>query len=114
MIAQGNPCSFCHQTFPAMQCSHIHSIGAYPNLRFDPMNALPMCGRHHFFFWHDDPGTAWPWFEKTFPGRYEYLLKAKNKHIEWTTEKLLEIRKNIKEKNLRGLLIMPELLLDNP
>ena len=84
MIAHGNPCAYCHRLFPVMQCSHIHSVGAYPNLRFDPMNALSMCGRHHRFFWHDEPGDAWMWFEKTYPGRYEYLLKAKNIIIKWT------------------------------
>ena len=112
MIAHANSCAKCYQTFKVMQCSHIHSIGAYPNLRFDPMNALPMCGRHHNFWWHLEPTESWDWFKKNFPGRYEYLLKAKNKHIEWTDEKLYEVRKNIKERNLKALLIAPELLLD--
>jgi hypothetical protein len=112
MIASGKPCAYCHQTFPVMQCSHIHSIGAYPSLRFDPMNALPMCGRHHRFFWHDEPGDAWEWFRANYPGRYEYLLKAKNKHITWTEEALLEVREKVKNKDIKGLLVMPELVLD--
>jgi hypothetical protein len=113
LIAFNKPCAFCHRTYEVMQCSHIHSVGAYPNIRFDPMNALPMCGRHHRFFWHDEPGDAWEWFKKNFEGRYQYLLVAKNKYIKWTDDKLLEVRKNIKEGNLKALLIAPELILDN-
>lgn len=110
MIASGKPCARCKQVFPVMQCSHIHSVGAYRNLRFDPMNVFPMCGRCHRFFWHDEPGDAWDWFKEAFPGRYEYLLVAKNKHIEWTADKLLEVRRKIKEKDIKGLFIMPELV----
>jgi len=108
MIASGKPCVRCGQTFPVMHCSHIHSIGAYPNLRFDIMNVFPMDARCHTFWWHDEPGEAWPWFVKTFPGRYQYLLEAKNKHVQWTFEKLEEIRKAIKNKDAKKLLILPE------
>lgn len=110
MIASGKPCAKCHQTFPVMQCSHVKSIGASPNLRFDPMNALPMCGHCHMFWWHLEPAESWDWFKGTFPGRYEYLIKAQNIRVDWTVDKLLEIRKNIKEVNLKALLIMA---LDN-
>ena len=110
MIASGKPCAYCKRTYDVMQCSHVHSVGAYPNLRFDPMNALPMCGRHHRFFWHDEPADAWAWFIKNYAGRTEYLLVAKNKQIDWTDEKLYEVRKNIKDRNFRALLIAPELL----
>jgi len=110
LISHGKACAKCHQSFPVMQCSHIHSIGACPNLRFDPMNALPMCGHCHMFWWHLEPAESWDWFEKTFPGRYLYLLTAKNKMVEWTDERLLEVRKNIKDLNLKALVIMPELL----
>ncbi len=114
MIASGKPCIKCGQVFPVMQCSHIHSVGAYPNLRFDPMNAFPMCGRHHRFWWHDEPGESWPWFVKNYPGRYQYLLKAKNKHVGWTVDKYETVRKLVKERKLKELLIAPELLkLDN-
>jgi hypothetical protein len=113
LIASGKPCAKCNQIFPVMQCSHVHSIGAYPNLRFDPMNALSMCGRHHNFWWHLEPTESWDWFKEKYPGRYQYLLIAKNKHVGWTQDKLLEVRRKVKERDLKGLLIMPELLLDN-
>lgn len=110
LIAYQKPCAKCHQVFPVMQCSHVHSIGAYPNLRFDPMNTLPMCGRDHNFWWHLEPAQSWDWFKQTFPGRYEYLLVAKNKYIVWTQDKLIETRKKIKDLDLKGLLIAPELV----
>ena len=112
MIASGQPCAVCHKTFPVMQCSHIKSIGAHCNLRFDPMNVLPMCGHCHNFWYHQEPTESGNWFELTYPGRYEYLLKAQNKKVGWTIDKLQEVRKKIKEKDLKGLLIAPELLLD--
>ena len=96
-----------------MQCSHVRSIGAYPNLRFDVMNVLPMCGYHHKFYWHDEIGDAWPWFVKKYPGRHEYLLKAKNKLVKYTIDDLKVVREHIKNKDLRKLIIAPE-LLDKP
>ena len=110
LIASGKPCVKCHKTFEVMQCSHIKSTGAYPNLRFDPMNAFSMCGRCHNFWWHLEPSESWEWFKEEFPGRHEYLLKAKNKRVGLTIDKLQEIRKNVKESNLKALLIAPELL----
>ncbi len=110
LIASGKECSKCSQSFPVMQCSHIHSVGAYPALRFDPMNTLPMCGHCHMFWWHLEPAESWEWFKNKYPGRYQYLLQAKNKYIKWTQEKLLEVREKVKIKDLKGLLIAPELL----
>jgi len=114
MVARGQPCAKCGQTFPVMQCSHIHSIGAYPNLRFDVMNVLPLCGRHHNFWWHLEPSESWDWFKENHPGRYQYLLKAKNKVVQRKRDDYIQIRKWIKEKNVRKLVIAPELLLDKP
>ena len=112
MIAFGKPCAKCGRTYEIMQCSHVRTIGAYPNLRFDPMNVLPMCGLHHNFWWHAEPTESGKWFEEIYPGRWAYILKAQNKHVGWTVENLSEVRKKVKEKDLRGLLIMPELVLD--
>ena len=70
MIARGQPCAKCGQTFPVMQCSHVHSTGSYPNLRFDVMNVLPMCGHHHNFWWHLEPSESWDWFKKEYVERH--------------------------------------------
>ena len=110
MVASDKPCAMCGKRYEVMHCSHIHSIGAYPNLRFDIMNVLPKCARCHKWVWHDDPGTAWPWFIRNHPGRHKYLLEAKNKVNKWTMDDVLEIRKYVRNKDLRKLLIAPELL----
>jgi hypothetical protein len=110
MMARGKPCAKCGNIYPVMQCSHIWSIGSYPNLRFDPMNVLPMCGRHHNYWWHLEPAESIEWFTNTYPGRYDYLIEAKNKLVHRTLDDLQEVRDKIKERNLRGLLIAPELL----
>ena len=110
LITSGNPCAKCGQIFPVMQCSHIKSIGSAPNLRFDPMNALPMCGYHHMFWWHLEPSESWYWFCRTYPGRLAYIEKAQNKQVDWNISLLLEIRQKIADRDLKGLLIAPELL----
>jgi hypothetical protein len=110
MIAHGKPCSHCGNTYEVTQCSHVHSIGAYPNLRFDPMNVLPMCRRCHKFWWHEEPGDAWEWFKSKYPGRYAYLEVAKNKYVGWDNDKLLEVREKVRNNDIRGLIVAPELL----
>jgi hypothetical protein len=114
LIASGKPCAKCGQTFPVMQASHCRSIGAAPNLRFDPMNVLPMCGHCHPYWWHLEPSESWSWFEQKYPGRVIYIEKAQNKQVDWSIPMLLEIRQKVKDGDLRGLLIAPELLLDSP
>ena len=110
MMVSGKPCAKCGEKYERMECSHNKSIGAYPNLRYDPMNVLPMDSRHHIWWWHDEPTESGNWFKEKYPGRYMYLLEAKNKYTKWTMDKLLEVRKHIKDKNLRALVIAPELL----
>jgi hypothetical protein len=109
-MASGKPCAKCGNTYGMTQCSHVHSIGAYPNLRYDPMNVLPLDARCHKFWWHDEPGDAWEWFKQKYPGRYAYLEKAKLKYVGWDIDKLLEVREKIKSKDIKGLIIAPELL----
>src|SRR3990172_6983358 len=58
-----------------LQCSHIHSVGAYKNLQFHPTNAVGMCWRHHFFFWHKNPVDAFQWVR-------EYLGDERWKDLE--------------------------------
>ncbi len=110
MIASGQPCVKCGGLFKVMQCSHLYSIGSYPNLRFDVINVVSMCGRCHNFWYHLEPMESRDWVVKKYPGRYQYLLKAKNKLVQHRIPDLEEIRKFVKDKNMKKLLIAPELL----
>ena len=55
MVTASQRCSRCFKLYERMECSHVLSIGAYPALRFDIFNVLPMCSRHHIWWWHDEP-----------------------------------------------------------
>lgn len=110
MIAKGQPCAKCGQTFPVMQCSHIKTIKAHPNLRYDVMNAFPMCGHCHMFWWHAEPTESGIWLQKYHPGRYEYLQQAQNKIVKYKIDDLKQIRIWIYNRELRKLVIAPELL----
>lgn len=98
MVTDGKPCSKCGKSFYKMDCSHIYSIGAYPNLRFDIMNVLPMCSNCHIWWWHDNPTEAGEWFKKNYGDRYTYLEIAKNIPRNYTIEDLQEVREYIKNK----------------
>jgi hypothetical protein len=103
MITENQPCAYCGKRFVKMDCSHILSRGSCDHLRFDFLNVLPMCSRHHQFFWHDSPLEAIEWFKAKYPARYDYLLFAKNQFREWTAEELKQIREDIKNRNIKGL-----------
>jgi hypothetical protein len=57
-----------------------------------------------------EPSESWEWFTNKYPGRLEYILKAQNKLVKWTPDRLLEVREKIRNRDLQGLLIAPELL----
>jgi len=86
-----------------MHCSHIWSVGANEDIRFDIMNALPMCGNHHQFWWHLEPMESKDWVKERYPDRCKYLDFARNQLKPWTVEELHEIRKAIKDRDLNKL-----------
>ena len=81
-----------------LQCSHIKTVGAYKNLRFDPYNALALCYRHHIHYWHKEKGEAYKWFEKHYPTRVVYLDHNKNKLFKPTLDDLQELYEMYKAK----------------
>lgn len=104
LVAGIGVCARCGKSFEQMQCSHVYTVKAYPNLRFDVLNALSMCGNHHMWWWHQEPGEAWPWFKEKYPERYSYLVFAKNQIKPWKIYEVKEVRKAIKERNLHALM----------
>lgn len=103
MVTEGQPCAYCGKRFEKMDCSHVLSRGSADHLRFDILNVLPMCSKCHKWFWHDDPLNAIEWFKSRYPERYDYLLFAKSRFKKWTAGGLKQIRENIRNKDIKGL-----------
>lgn len=81
-----------------LQCSHIKTTKAYPNLKYDPFNALALCYRHHIHWWHKETKEAIKWFETNYPERDKYLEHNQNKLFKPTTDDLKELLNFYKEK----------------
>ena len=71
----GEKCLKCGKT-ERLQMSHIKSKGAYPALRFEPLNVKPLCFRCHLHWWHKEPLEASEWFKTVMP---EESMKQLNK-----------------------------------
>lgn len=108
LVASKGVCEKDGKSFEVMQCSHVWSIGAYPNLRFDILNALCMDGGCHNWWWHLEPMESRDWFTKKYPERDKYLRAVKEIVKPWSVDEVKEIRKAIKEKNLSGLIRFKE------
>lgn len=103
MATKGKSCAKCARPYERMECSHVLSIGAYPNLRFDIINVLPLCSRDHIWWWHDVPTESGEWFRKKFPQRWVYLEKAKLIPRRFRLEDLEQLREWIKNKEVDKL-----------
>lgn len=86
-----------------LQDAHVISR-TNTTLRYDILNHLSLCYRHHIHFWHTSPLEAMEWFSKKYPDRYLYLMQARNKitYVR-TTEDYKTIIENIKSRNLNEL-----------
>jgi hypothetical protein len=65
-----------------------------------------MCGQCHQFFWHDNPGDAWEWFEKTYPERYTYLQEAKKNIVKRNDEYYQRVNKALDKKDMKSLYVL--------
>jgi len=108
LVAKDQACAKCGQRFEVMQCSHVYSVGHAPGLRYDILNVLPMCGHCHNYWWHLEPVEAFRWFESKYPERLAYLDFAKNVVRPWTAHELHQIKKCVREKNLKALVRFKE------
>lgn len=104
MVTKGQPCAYCGKRFAKMDCSHVFSRESADHLRFDILNVLPMDSKCHKWVWHSDPIIATNWFKSKYPERWDYLMFAKSQSKEWTVEELKQIREDIKNRNLKGLI----------
>lgn len=85
---------------------HSHTISrTNDTLRYDIINALSLCYKHHIHFWHASPLEAMQWFQRKFPERYEYLMEARNTITPHRTiEDYKQILQDIKDKNYKALI----------
>jgi hypothetical protein len=81
-----------------------HIIGrANRALRWDILNHLSLCYRHHIFFAHHDPVEFLLWFQKKYPDRWAYILEFRNKIVKRTIDDYKELLENVKSKNISKL-----------
>lgn len=65
-------CPRCQQE-RFLQTSHIYPVGKYPRSRFDPDNAVALCGPCHLFWWHKHPIEAAEWIRERLGAMHETL-----------------------------------------
>lgn len=83
-----------------------HIIGrANHTLRWDIMNHLCLCMRHHIFFAHHDPVEFLLWFQKKYPNRWAYLLEARKIIVKRTLEDYENLLEAVKSKDLKKLVL---------
>lgn len=88
---EGN-CLRC-QRWRILFTSHIEPVGRVPKLRYDPDNAVPLCGGCHIHWWHKYPRHAAAWIRETIGDEMvDFLaLKADNGERRWPPSGLVRI-----------------------
>lgn len=109
LVREKGECEWCHSTTNQMQWAHVIGRGNKA-LRWDIMNAMCLCAGCHLWKWHQSPLEAQEWFKREHPGRYEYLMQARHMFVDRTEEDYLEIWNNIRERNIKALIVAPHLL----
>ena len=74
LICADGWCCRCGST-QDIECAHIYPKGKFRGLRWDPMNALPLCRECHR--WGHANGEAWrDWLRAHHPDKVEYLQQV--------------------------------------
>ncbi len=68
----GWKCRVCGKT-DDLQAAHIKSKGRYGRIRFEELNVITLCRRHHIYWQHKDGEEFKEWLEKQQPGIYQQL-----------------------------------------
>lgn len=68
-------CLKCGRVVSGSNChaSHIFSVGAYPNLKFDPDNMKVLCYHCHLNWWHKNPLESGEWFRHNYADWFQRL-----------------------------------------
>jgi hypothetical protein len=84
-----------------------HIVGrANHTLRWDIVNHLSLCYRHHIFFAHHDPVEFLLWFQKKYPARWNYILQARKLFVKRTLDDYKQLLEDVKAHNLQKLHVM--------
>ena len=109
LIRSKGMCEWCGSTTNQMNCSHVISR-SNKTLRWDVFNAMCLCTYCHRFRWHDNPLEAQAWFQEKFSGRYAYLMKAKDVHLDRLDGDFAKLEEAILNREIRELVTCPYLL----
>lgn len=84
---------------------HAHIVSrTNKTLRYDIINGLSLCYKHHIFWAHKEPLDFVEWFQRKYPERYEYLMASRNIICaNRTVEDYKKILQDIKDKNYKAL-----------
>lgn len=78
-----------------LECSHFHSVGSSPSLRFYPPNAYAQCRRHHWSHhnaWRPcDDWSYESYMNDLHAGDVERMRGMRHKHIAYTDDLKSEI-----------------------
>ena len=66
-------CAHCGRSGIVLHLSHVKGEGAWPRLKFEPLNVKLLCVKCHLYYWHKDVTEATHWFEEKYPSRIEHL-----------------------------------------
>lgn len=80
-----------------LQCAHIVSRSNL-NLRWDPLNALPLCVKDHLYWAHKNPLEFTEWLQKKYPINFKHVMRNKNKIVKFTLEDYIELYEHYKAK----------------
>ena len=87
VVRDHEPCS------GPLECSHFHTVGSTPALRFYPPNAWTQCHRHHWNH-HNRPesaGVYGEWLRENHPGDASGMVGMRHGFIRYTDELKAEI-----------------------
>lgn len=101
MIRDYEPCS------GDLECSHFHSVGASPALRFYPPNAYAQCQKHHWNHHNrKEPALCNVYLHWMMEHHYndeQKMLELKSRYIKYTDELKAEIIRLCNEDRLDEL-----------
>lgn len=102
-IRDGGKCQVCGKK--EVHVAHIYSKGANPSLRFNPLNLVLLCPKHHLYWAHRSPIEFSEWVknhlgeEKFFELRKQANLPVFKLDLNLVKIELEQKLKNIKQEN---------------